>query len=461
MKSRLRLRHLIVIGTIALLLTVIACADIILSQRSLALIRIGSMPVNSRVTDQQLEQQLALSIRNYRLVLKYPDGSTKAYTLKDIGVSIDISTSVKHVRNGIKHASFRRLVWWRPMEFQLATKVDPLSFTHFIETDGTRTTNPAKDASVSIEDGAVKIVPEATGKGYTVPDSGVPIQDLVSKLQRGPVTLKQSTLYPAVKAEKLASVQDKVKRIIGQPVVFTIDSSSVRATSGDIAGWLDLSPVNSANTVDVTVNSGKVLDYINAISASYIQPPRSRLITKVADGYVVLDPGKNGVDIVNKDQAASDLAKKVLGAKGATINLSAQYSTAKTIEAPQPYDKWFVVDVATKRMYAYEQTNLVKTFLISSGAPGTPTVLGQYAIYAKYRSQDMRGDNADGSRYFQPDVPYINYFYKDFAIHGNYWRPASYFGNINSSHGCVGIIPSDAEWVYDWAPVGTPVIVHD
>lgn len=445
----------------ALLLILVACAGLLFSQRSLAPIHIGSLSLKSQATDQQLGQQLALAAKKYRLVVKYPDGSTKAYTLQDVGVSIDVSNSVKHIRKGIKHAPYRRLVWWRPMEFQLVTKVDPLLFTHFIEADGTRTANAAKDASISIENGLVTIVPEATGQGYTVPASGVPIQDLVSKLQPGPVSLKQSALYPAVKAEKLSSVQDKVKRIIGQTVVFTIDGSIVRATSSDIADWLELSPVNSANTVDVTVDSGKVLDYINTISEPYIQLPRSRLITKVADGYVVLDEGKNGVDIVQKDQAASDVATKVLNAKGATINLSAQYSTAKTVEVPQLYDKWLVVDVATKRMYAYEQTDLVKTFLISSGAPATPTVLGQYSIYAKYSSQDMHGENADGSRYFQPDVPYVNYFYKDYAIHGNYWRPASYFGNINSSHGCVGVIPSDAAWVYDWAPIGTPVIVHD
>ena len=59
-----------------------------------------------------------------------------------------------------------------------------------------------------------------------------------------------------------------------------------------------------------------------------------------------------------------------------------------------------------------------------------------------------------------PDVKWINYFYRDYAIHGNYWRPLSYFGNINSSHGCVGLEDTEAEWIYSWAPIGTPVIVH-
>ncbi len=72
----------------------------------------------------------------------------------------------------------------------------------------------------------------------------------------------------------------------------------------------------------------------------------------------------------------------------------------------------------------------------------------------------MQGGNADGSRYFQPDVPYVNYFYADYAVHGNYWRPSSYFGNINSSHGCIGVSVGDGAWIYDWASIGTPVIVH-
>jgi len=72
----------------------------------------------------------------------------------------------------------------------------------------------------------------------------------------------------------------------------------------------------------------------------------------------------------------------------------------------------------------------------------------------------MSGPNTDGSRYVQPNVPWVNYFYRDYAIHGNYWRPTSYFGNVNSSHGCVGLLTNDAAWLYAWAPIGTAVVVH-
>lgn len=72
----------------------------------------------------------------------------------------------------------------------------------------------------------------------------------------------------------------------------------------------------------------------------------------------------------------------------------------------------------------------------------------------------MSGYNVNGTKYFQPKVPYVNYFDGADAIHGNYWRPPSWFGNINSSHGCVGLQVSDSEWIYNWAPIGTTVIVH-
>jgi len=116
--------------------------------------------------------------------------------------------------------------------------------------------------------------------------------------------------------------------------------------------------------------------------------------------------------------------------------------------------------VSSKRLYAFEDQTLVNSFPVSAGAPATPTVLGRYTIYAKYAVQDMRGNNVDGSSYFQPNVRWISYFYGGYAIHGNYWRPESWFGNVNSSHGCVGLQDYQAEWVYAWAPIGTPVITH-
>ena len=86
--------------------------------------------------------------------------------------------------------------------------------------------------------------------------------------------------------------------------------------------------------------------------------------------------------------------------------------------------------------------------------------IGNYKVYAKVRSQTMKGGDgsAENPLYEVPNVEWISYFYKDYGIHGVYWH--SNFGVKNSSHGCVGINNSDAEWIYNWDSIGTPVIVR-
>ena len=195
---------------------------------------------------------------------------------------------------------------------------------------------------------------------------------------------------------------------------------------------------------------------MNKIAYSYTRPVKDQIVMNSVDGSsTVIVPGQNGIAVSNVSGAAQAIINQILGGQGvdATIVVStAQYQTITTAD----YPKWIEVNVSTKRMYAYENANLVNSFLVSAGKSSTPTPIGQFHILSKVALQTMVG--AD---YVQPNVPWINYFKSGgYAIHGNYWRPSSWFGNINSSHGCVGLQVGDAEWIYNWAPIGTPIIIH-
>jgi lipoprotein-anchoring transpeptidase ErfK/SrfK len=115
-------------------------------------------------------------------------------------------------------------------------------------------------------------------------------------------------------------------------------------------------------------------------------------------------------------------------------------------------DRWIDVDLSQQMLYAYEGSNIVASFLVSTGVSAFPTVTGQYHIYIKLVSTLMAGDG-----YYLPDVPYTMYFYKGYGIHGTYWH--SNFGQP-MSHGCVNMYTPDAEWLFYWASVGTLVNVH-
>ena len=94
---------------------------------------------------------------------------------------------------------------------------------------------------------------------------------------------------------------------------------------------------------------------------------------------------------------------------------------------------------------------------VVDGGSETPTVTGTYRVYLKYAVQTMRGANADGTNYEAKDVPWVTYFHRGYALHGAPWR--SSFG-YSGSHGCVNLPVSVAKQVYDFAPLGTPVVVH-
>ncbi len=111
-------------------------------------------------------------------------------------------------------------------------------------------------------------------------------------------------------------------------------------------------------------------------------------------------------------------------------------------------EKWIEVDLSTQHLYAHEGDQVVFDFPISSGLPWFPTITGEFRIWAKVRSQRMTGGNvAAGTFYDLPNVPFVQYFYKGFGLHGAYWH--NDFGKPRS-HGCVNLSIPDAEKLFFW-----------
>jgi lipoprotein-anchoring transpeptidase ErfK/SrfK len=408
---------------------------------------------NTNVT--LLKAELEKESANYKVEVKSPK-AIKSYPLSKAGVNIDLDTSIDNAI-AIKKPNnlLKRLAFWDKYNVPLDLTTDQKKIEKFVDKQLTITIKKPNDATVKITNGIARVVTEKNGKGYSIADAQTTLLGHISYLKKDPITLIKSDLNAKVTKKDAVKAKKIVDTYLKRDVNFDIAGVKITATPADIGRWLEITPVSKNKTIDVTINSGKVLEYLDDIATPYVSPPQNAII--LPGSSRVLIPGRNGVDIVNKEALATEISKQMLKQTSINQTLSVQYQTYKTVTAT-PHDKWIAVDLTSKVLYAYENTKLVNTFLISAGAPGTPTVEGTYKIYSKIASQDMAGPNADGTRYFQPAVPYVNYFYADYAIHGVYWRPDSYLGNINASHGCVGMNVSQAGWLFNWAPVGTTVI---
>jgi len=85
-----------------------------------------------------------------------------------------------------------------------------------------------------------------------------------------------------------------------------------------------------------------------------------------------------------------------------------------------------------------------RIYIISSGKPSTPTVIGRFQVYSKTPGTNEKG------------MVDSNYFIRGYAIHG-YPEVPTYA----ASHGCLRIPIPDAASVFAWVQYGTPVDVYN
>ncbi len=113
-------------------------------------------------------------------------------------------------------------------------------------------------------------------------------------------------------------------------------------------------------------------------------------------------------------------------------------------------ETWIDVDLQQQMLAVMQGDQPIFLTLISSGTgakPNTSTPRGIYRIRNKLALGAMRNrpEDATESPYHVEGVPWVQYFYRRFALHGAYWHNG--FGH-RKSHGCVNLAPKDARYVY-------------
>lgn len=131
-----------------------------------------------------------------------------------------------------------------------------------------------------------------------------------------------------------------------------------------------------------------------------------------------------------------------------------KYTRAKIKEG-----KYIDINLAVQILSIFENGKIMDAFLISSGKKGMETPKGQYAI----RNKASRA----WSKVYGLYMPFWMALVSsgEFGMHelpewpGGYKEGANHLG-IPVSHGCVRLGIGPAKTVYDWAEIGTPVIVY-
>jgi hypothetical protein len=161
---------------------------------------------------------------------------------------------------------------------------------------------------------------------------------------------------------------------------------------------------------------------------------------------------------------------RVEGADGSTwYRVDSGYLAAKSVRLPRAPTKtypgrWIDADLQEPAMLtAYEGNKIVLDTLAIKGTKANETPTGTFTIQRRVQDETMDSgtlgiDPHGPGGYHLEHVLNTQYFTGDGAsIHYNYW--SSNFG-YSGSHGCLGLNLQDSTFIWNWATVGTPVVIR-
>jgi peptidoglycan hydrolase-like protein with peptidoglycan-binding domain len=150
-----------------------------------------------------------------------------------------------------------------------------------------------------------------------------------------------------------------------------------------------------------------------------------------------------------------DQGLTVDGIPGPMVWHSLLGATAGTSPSVHSYSYVWVHRTVPQNLTLWNDGKTVLNVKVNTGVPAAPTPYGTHAVFEHIPEGTMRGVNPDGSKYVDPGIKWISYFFGGEAIHG--FDRASY--GFPQSVGCVEASNANAALIWPYTPIGTLVTI--
>lgn len=217
--------------------------------------------------------------------------------------------------------------------------------------------------------------------------------------------------------------------------------------------WLG---ANRVGLDQLRVDPGEVASFTFWAKASSNSDVYREFMTPVVEGLSWIDGASFSFDTLigdtGEDPANNNKRLVFMGESGSAMAVDLQA------------EKKITVDLSDQEMHVYLGDNLVREFKVSTGAAKTPTPVGSYSISLK---QEVR----IGGKAPHYVMPKFMMFRKDgYGIHALpslsrkggdlFWTEARSHIGRPVSHGCIRVLPEDADFMYQFTDIGTKVVVE-
>ncbi len=328
------------------------------------------------------------------------------------------------------------------------------------------------NATLVINEGVITDQPDQDGLRIDQKALNQTIQSALSDGQDENITLKPEVEKADIQLADLAPTRTATEALLSKQIILTYNGKTFTADKNAIGHMIvfDIQVDSDGKKHLVAkVSPEQVAGYVQSVANKIDIAPKNKVVTIANGTSSVTQEGVDGL-AVSQSPAIDAIVTALNNNQDVNFGLSASPVAFKTQTnafggiGGLDYPQYIEVSLRQQHLWAWQDGQVVFNAPITSGASGAGfgTVTGTFAIYAKERNRYLNG--AQYGYNYNVFVDYWMPFYAGYGLHdADRWR-SSYGGSdfyYNGSHGCVNMSAGSAAFIYGWAPVGTPVWVHN
>lgn len=341
-------------------------------------------------------------------------------------------------------------------EFDILPTVDEKKLNDYLGKISEVISAGAANATLKYENGQIALYSAKSGRGLDKGKLKTDLINFINKKSISKINLATSELDPTITEEGTLEAKAQAEKYLASaPIVLKYEKQEYTIGQDKIGSWLEFN--ESGSLLVAKVSQEKLGGFTNWINDQY---KIEKVDQEILDGTgKVLKPGQDGLAVDTVALNKEITTRIYSGVKGDEIKIVTHVVPMGEVKIfpeamPGRYSgKYIDINLSEQTLYAFEGDKEVNHFLVSTGIWSHPTPTGQFYVYDKSRVTRMRGADYDLS-----GVEWVSWWSGDYSIHGTYWH--NNFGH-RMSHGCVNASNADAEWIYNWDEVGTPVYIHN
>jgi len=450
----------------------------------------------------EAQKVLTDKIQAYKVTIKAPDQDYVA-TAEDLGVTYDYEGMITKAfaigrTDSVFVSNLKRLrllagtidvPFWQKLVKSDQFAVQPVSalaqekFDQYVVKLSNNIKITAQDSEVKVTAGQVELKPAIYGREVNLELLKSQIRQSIDGFTDEEISVQTTTVKPAIIDTAAQEVMVQAQSVMKRPVVLTYKGVEYRPNQETVSSWITFTKKTGDAKYTLVVDPTKMKGYFDFLGTKINIYPVSRKV-RVENGVkqTEVSAGANGT-LVDNTQLGRAIAAQLPSQASVTLAIPtyvAPYKTDYERVIIADWDKYIDVNLTTQTMTACERggVNCVAWGIVS-GKNSTPTPVGTWMVMGRNASVNMTDgtycvDDGNGDDYGRTNgtycllrVQWVTWFKGGgYAVHdADNWRQPWMYGNTNfyklsGSHGCVNAPNGVAKYIYDWAPIGTPVIVH-